>query len=80
VVIFLFREEYYLSTKEPDINDDAAAYAKWQEKLARVNGKAEVIVEKHRHGPTGAITMGFEKQFTRYYNLANEALLPERTR
>jgi replicative DNA helicase len=80
VVIFLFREEYYLATKEPDINDDAAAYAKWQEKLTRVNGKAEVIVEKHRHGPTGAITMGFEKQFTRYYNLANEALLPERTR
>jgi replicative DNA helicase len=80
VVIFLYREEYYLQTKEPDINEDAAAYAKWQEKMARINGKAEVIVEKHRHGPTGPITMGFEKQFTRYFNLAKEDQMPERTR
>jgi replicative DNA helicase len=78
VVLFVFREEYYLATKEPDPDDPG--YAKWQEKMSRIHGKAEVLVEKHRHGPTGPVHLGFEKQFTRFFNLAKEEFLPDRRR
>ncbi len=79
VVMFVYREEYYLGTKEPDI-EDTAAHQKWKDKMERLTGKAEVLIEKHRHGPTGSVELGFEKQFTRFFNLAKEEFLPERSR
>ncbi|HAJ45212.1 MAG TPA: replicative DNA helicase, partial [Alphaproteobacteria bacterium] len=77
--MFVYREEYYLGTKEPDI-EDTAAHQKWKDKMERLTGKAEVLIEKHRHGPTGSVELGFEKQFTRFFNLAKEEFLPERSR
>ena len=71
VVMFVFREEYYLKTREPDMSD-VKKYADWQAKMERVHGKAEVLVEKHRHGPTGAITLAFNGEYTRFDNLARE--------
>lgn len=71
VVIFVYREEYYLKTREPDMTD-VKKYAEWQSKMERTHGKAEVLVEKHRHGPTGSITLAFNGEFTRFDNLARE--------
>lgn len=75
-VMFVFREEYYHKSREPAQDDPE--YAKWLEKMNRIFGKAEVLLEKHRHGPTGSIRLAFDGQFTRFDNLAEEDELPER--
>jgi replicative DNA helicase len=46
--------------------------------MNEVRGKAEVIIAKQRHGPTGTVSLGFEGQFTRFFDLAEESHLPER--
>ncbi|MFT3809020.1 MAG: replicative DNA helicase [Micropepsaceae bacterium] len=75
-VMFVFREEYYHKSREPDQNDPD--YAKWLEKMNRIGGKAEVLVEKHRNGPTGSVRLAFDGSFTRFDNLADDDELPER--
>jgi replicative DNA helicase len=71
VVMFLYREEYYLKTREPD--PGSADHAKWLEKCERAHRRAELIVEKHRHGATNKIDLFFDDRFTRFSNLANDA-------
>jgi replicative DNA helicase len=78
VVMFIYREAYYLETKMP--TEDDPEWVKWKEKMDRIYDLADVLVEKHRHGPTAKITLRFEKQFTRFYNLAKEDALPAQTR
>ena len=74
VVMFVYREEYYMKTKKPDENDpgQASELAKWLEKMERVHNRAEVLVEKHRHGPTNRIELFFDENYTRFSNLAAE--------
>src|SRR5512138_717374 len=69
VVMFVFREEYYLSNKEPRPGTDE--YIKWQADMAAVHGKAEIIIGKQRHGPTGTVGVQFEASVTRFDNLAH---------
>jgi replicative DNA helicase len=78
VVMFIFREAYYLETKEPSM-DDPIEYQKWREKLEKIHGISDVLVEKHRHGPTAKITLQFEKQYTRFFDLAADDALPTQT-
>ncbi|HWD27314.1 MAG TPA: replicative DNA helicase, partial [Rhizomicrobium sp.] len=68
VVMFVYREEYYLKTREPD--PGSPDHAKWMEKLDRATNRAEVIVEKHRHGATNKIDLQFDARYTRFSNLA----------
>ncbi len=68
VVMFIYREEYYLKSREPEAG--TADYDKWVEKLDRVHNRAEIMVEKHRHGPTNKIELFFDDRFTRFSNLA----------
>jgi replicative DNA helicase len=70
VVMFVYREEYYLATREPEAG--TPDHAKWAEKLERATNRAEVLVEKHRHGATRSIDLVFEGQFTRFSNLAED--------
>jgi replicative DNA helicase len=70
VVMFVYREEYYLATREPEAG--TPEHAKWAEKLERATNRAEVLVEKHRHGATRSIDLVFEGQFTRFSNLAED--------
>jgi replicative DNA helicase len=76
VVLFIYREEYYLMNKEPRPGTDE--HIKWQTEMDAAHGKAEIIIGKQRHGPTGTVQMSFEGEFTRFDNLAREAQLPER--
>jgi replicative DNA helicase len=76
VVMFVFREEYYLANKEPRAG--TPEHEKWQIDMTAVHGKAEVIVGKQRHGPTGTVQLQFEGEVTRFSNLAQEERLPER--
>ena len=67
VVIFVYREEYYL--REPAV-EDAVKWSQWREKLNAVHDKAELIVAKHRHGQTGSVRLHFDRDTTRFSNLA----------
>jgi replicative DNA helicase len=77
VVLFVYREEYYLQNKEPKPGTEE--YAKWQAEMDQAFGQAEVIIAKQRHGPTGTVRLHFEGQFTRFSDLAVDSHLPERT-
>jgi replicative DNA helicase len=76
VVMFVYREEYYLKNKEPKPGTEE--YFKWQAEMDQVHGKAEVIIGKQRHGPTGTIQLAFQADVTRFADLADEDKLPER--
>jgi replicative DNA helicase len=76
VVLFVYRDEYYIRNKEPE--DGTQEHIEWQEKMRKVEGKAEIIIAKQRHGPTGTVQMGFQGEFTRFFDLVEESHLPER--
>ncbi len=76
VVLFVYREEYYLQNGEPEPGTEA--WVTWDEKLRNAQGRAEVIIAKQRHGPTGTAKLGFQAQFTRFTDIAEEEYLPER--
>ena len=76
VVLFVFREEYYLQNKEP--KPGTAEHQTWQTDMEQVEGKAEVIIGKQRHGPTGTVKLNFEGQFTRFSDAVDESHLPYR--
>src|SRR5512141_2275967 len=77
VVIFVYREEYYLANKEPRVG--TPEYEKWQLDMSLVHGKAEIIIGKQRHGPTGTVEVQFEGQFTRFSDLAHDGTMPDRS-
>jgi replicative DNA helicase len=76
VVMFVYREEYYLKNREPRAGTEE--HFKWQAEMEAVHGKAEVIIGKQRHGPTGTVGLQFKADVTRFANLAQEDRLPER--
>jgi len=76
VVLFVYREEYYLSKTEPEVG--SPEYAAWEAKHDAARGKAEVIIAKQRHGPTGTANLHFQGEFTRFSDLAEDDHLPER--
>jgi replicative DNA helicase len=76
VVMFVYREEYYLQNKEP--KPGTAEHEKWQVEMDLALGKAEIIVAKQRHGPTGTVRVQFEGQFTRFSDFVEDDNLPYR--
>lgn len=74
VVMFVYREEYYLENRKPP--EGSEEFFKWEQDMDRVHGKAEVIIGKQRHGPTGTVELQFEASVTRFDNLARDAHLP----
>ncbi len=69
VVMFVFREAYYIERKEPQPN--TVEHAEWQSKMNDVANRAEIIIGKQRHGPTGNIFLEFEPMFTRFKDIPN---------
>jgi replicative DNA helicase len=67
VVLFVYREEYYLMTKEPRAG--TPEHEKWQSEMEALHGKAEVIIGKQRHGPTATVPLQFDAQVTRFSDL-----------
>lgn len=70
VVMFIYREEYYLGRKEPDPGTDA--HEKWQQDMDRVHNIAEVIIAKQRHGPTDRVKLFFDGAFTRFRDFVSD--------
>ena len=70
VVLFVFREKYYLSRAEP--REGTEDHTKWLARLGEVGDTAEVIIGKQRHGPIGKVDLHFEEKFTKFSNLAHD--------
>lgn len=70
MVMFLYREAYYLSRKEPATG--TPEHLTWQEEMAKVSGQAEIIVGKQRHGPIGTVHVAFNDATTKFSNLARD--------
>ncbi|QAY75211.1 replicative DNA helicase [Sphingosinicella sp. BN140058] len=85
IVLFVYREEYYVNFTKPKeasaaAGDDAnsvAAFEEWQRAMEEVHGRAEVIIAKQRHGATGTVTLKFEAKITRFSDLVDERYMPE---
>ena len=75
VVMFIYRDEYYLQQRIPKqiaFKSDSefnTALEKWQRDMETVHNRAELLIEKQRHGPTGKIDLLFEGEFTRYADI-----------
>ncbi|MEO1044139.1 MAG: replicative DNA helicase [Pseudomonadota bacterium] len=78
MVLFVYREDYYVQSKEPKTpqpDDDQAihdAHAQWAAQMERVFGLAELVVAKSRHGSTGKVKMKFESKITKFSDLADD--------
>ena len=67
VVMFVYRESYYLERKQPKLG--SIEHAEWQSKMNDVNGLADIILGKQRHGPTGTVKVEFEGIYTKFKDL-----------
>ena len=68
VVMFVYREAYYLERKMP--KQGSIEYAEWQSKMNDVHGLADIILGKQRHGPTGTVKVEFEGIYTKFKDLS----------
>jgi len=69
VVMFVYREAYYLEKQEP--RPATVEHAEWQAKMNEVSNLAEIIIGKQRHGPTGNVMLEFEAMFTKFKDIQN---------
>jgi replicative DNA helicase len=83
IVLFVFREEYYVQSREPKRpmeGDDAKTFEshdQWARDMERVYGLSELIIAKQRHGATGKVKLKFEAKITRFSDYIEEGYLPE---
>ena len=75
VVMFVYREEYYLSRTEPEPGTEK--HLKWQESMERAHNIAECIIAKQRHGPIGTVKMHFNPNLTRFSDLDPHHILSD---
>ncbi len=79
VVMFVFREQYYLERSEPGRRPDETdekfneRHSKWMQRCEEVHNTAEVIVAKQRHGPVGTVRLSFLGEYTKFGNLADSS-------
>jgi len=71
MVMFVYRESYYLSRMEP--REGTEEHFKWQEQMDQVRGLAEIIIGKQRHGPIGTVKLSFNEDITKFGNLARDS-------
>ena len=86
VVMFIYRDDYYLMREEPKRRDNETndhfnqRLEDWKQRCEQNYGKAEVIIAKQRHGPTGIVRLAFEGQFTKFDNLPADGDAPNQPR
>ena len=75
VVMFIYREEYYHERRRPP--EDKPEFLEWRQRLDEIQGIAEIIIGKHRNGPTGKVDLLFDRRVTKFANLAKTDHLPD---
>ncbi len=70
VVMFVYREAYYLERKEPALG--SIEHSEWRQKMDEVSSLAEIMISKQRHGPTGNVKVEFEAMYTKFKDLENK--------
>jgi replicative DNA helicase len=70
VVMFVYREAYYLENKEPTLG--SIEHAEWQQKMDEISSLADIMIGKQRHGPTGNVKVEFEAMYTKFKDLENK--------
>ena len=70
VVMFVYREAYYLERKEPTLG--SIEHAEWQQKMNEISSLADIMIGKQRHGPTGNVKVEFEAMYTKFKDLENK--------
>ena len=70
VVMFVFRQAYYLQNKEPTVG--SIEHAEWQTKMNEISHLADIMISKQRHGPTGNVKVEFEAMYTKFKDLVNK--------
>jgi replicative DNA helicase len=82
IVLFVYREEYYVQSREPKRPDTASDakvhedHAKWAQEMEGVFGLSELIIAKQRHGATGKVKLKFEARITRFSDHIEDSYLP----
>ena len=69
VVMFVYREAYYLENKEPTLG--SIEHGEWQQKMDEISRLADINIGKQRHGPTGNVKVEFEAMYTKFKDLIN---------
>ncbi|HEY9554943.1 replicative DNA helicase [Allosphingosinicella sp.] len=83
IVLFVYREEYYVASREPKRpieGDDAKvfeAHEAWARDMERAYGLSELIIAKQRHGATGKVKLKFESRITKFSDYIEDSYLPE---
>ena len=80
IVLFVYRENYYIEREKPketDKNYTPEKYQKWEQKMKATKYVAEVIVGKHRHAPTGTVTLSWNGEFAQFGNYIRDEQLPD---
>ncbi len=70
MVMFIYRESYYLSRMEP--REGTAEHLTWQDQMDQVTGEADIIIGKQRHGPIGNVKLSYNEEITKFGNLARD--------
>jgi replicative DNA helicase len=84
IVLFVYREEYYVASREPkrpidgDDGKTFEAHEQWARDMERAFGLSELIVAKQRHGATGKVKLKFEAKITRFSDYIDDSYMPER--
>ena len=74
VVMFIYRDEYYLERSEPQPRAGQSdekydeEHRKWLERYEKSRGVADLIIAKQRNGPIGSIKLAFDPARGRFSN------------
>ncbi len=80
IVMFTYREEYYLQNRDPSQRlsntTNSNMVESWQNRLNRAKDKADIIIGKNRHGRTDTIHLAFLAEYSLFDNLNDNQNAP----